>query len=384
VSEHPYGLLFVTQFIKINNASLMFDHYTNVNGVVFDDLGVSKIDLCRADKEGVDDIYITDLDGSFKPSTVPNVTSASSLISFQPNMLQFVDVTKCTNVTDKCYSYCRDTCFRGILYEVDPSFTTSFTLKLCKESSPNKCINVPGYRNSPDQYIANRYRYFPAHLPIGQYNAMFQDSKGQEAWPSFVRQLVTDVTCPIFGTHTITMKEPSVTYSQCTELIRNGNVDASNSEPLYWLRDYGDLQLLPGGGVGRSNALASTYSDKRTAFVQFLDTRCLKLMRSAVYNVSAEIKLQRKDGTTYICNPNKEKCPEIGIFAEKNEYDDEYNISKASMVNGAYNKVAEVSAPALNPNGFQSIQGTISITDELLQKTRYTNIHTVFSLSVNC
>jgi Hint module len=353
----------------------MFDHYITVKDIRVDaamgGTTTSMIDFCRTDEQGIDDIFITDLDGSLKPSTVvPTVTSASTLISLQPNMLQFInDKTKCTNVPEKCYSYCRDTCFRGIVYEVDPSFTTSFTLKLCQVSNPNTCIIVPGYRNTPDPYIAGRTRIFPANLPIGQYNAIFLDQNGQVSWPTFVRQSVPDVSCPIVGTHTITMFEPTVSYSQCTELIRNGNVEASNSEPLYWLRDLGDLQLVRGAGVGFSNALAGNYTDEPTAFVQYLDTRCLKLMRNAVYNVSANIKLQRKDGTTYICNPNQEKCPVIVIFGEKVIDDYEYDESKSLMVNSKYDNVAEVSATsALNSNGFQIIQGQIRITDQLLQK----------------
>jgi hypothetical protein len=151
----------------------MFDHYITMKDIKFDDIGIGKIDFCRADQVNVDDIYLTDLDGSLKPSMVSTVTSPSSLVSLRPNMMQFVEGTKCTNIPDKCYSYCQDTCFRGVLYEVDPSFTMNFFLKLCKASDPTMCIEVPGHRSSPDPFIARRPRYFAANLPIGQYNAVF-------------------------------------------------------------------------------------------------------------------------------------------------------------------------------------------------------------------
>jgi hypothetical protein len=179
----------------------MFDHYTTMKDIKFDDIGISKIDFCRADTLNVDDIYLTDLDGSLKPSTVSTVTSPSSLVSLRPNMLKFLDMTKCTDVTGQCYTYCQDTCFRGILYEVDPSTAVNFTLKICRVSNPTMCIQVRGHRSSGD-------RYFAANLPIGQYTAVFLNSMGQQSWPSNVRQLVTDTTCPKLGTHTITMVPP--------------------------------------------------------------------------------------------------------------------------------------------------------------------------------
>jgi Hint module len=345
----------------------MFDHYTTMRGIMFDDIGISKIDFCRADKVNVDDIYLTDLDGSLKPSTVATVTSPSSLISLRPNMLQFVDRTKCMNVTDKCYSYCQDTCFRGILYEVDPSFTMNFTMKLCQISNPMVCITVPGHRNTPDPFSALRLRYFAANVPMGQYEAIFLDSTGQVSWPSFVRQLVTDVTCPKLGTHTITMFEPLVTSSQCQELIRNGNFEVSNSHPMHWLLVDGKFQLVPGAGVDGSNALVSVYSGRNT-FVQFLDTRCLKFMRNAVYSVSADIKLLRSNGTTYVCDPIRERCPMIGVLGRKKFFNASNVDDSLTMGDDISDKVVTVRSTAVvNSNGFQRIQATIRITDELLQ-----------------
>jgi Hint module len=133
------------------------------------------------------------------------------------------------------------------------------------------------------------------------------------------------------------------------------------------LRDDGSLQLLRGTGNGGSNALAGIYSERNT-FVQYLDTRCLKLMRNAVYNVYADIKLLRNDGTIYICNPSQERCPEIGVDGRKKEYDDENSVGKSLMVNGVFDETATVSASRVSSNGFQRIQGIIRITDELLQE----------------
>jgi hypothetical protein len=181
----------------------MFDHYTTLKDIKFDDVGISKIDFCRADQAYVDDIYLTDLDGSLKPSTLSTVTSPSSLVSLRPTMMTFLDMTKCTNVPGKCYTYCQDTCFRGIVFEVDPTTSTNYMLKLCRASNPTMCIQVRGHRTGSD---SKKPRYFAANLPIGQYTGVFLNSNGQEAWPSYVRQVVSDVTCPKVGTHTITMK----------------------------------------------------------------------------------------------------------------------------------------------------------------------------------
>ena len=130
----------------------LFDHFFTVKSLSFNNGAMSPIDLCGVEQIGVPNIYVTDLDGSMKPSTWPSVVSPASVISLQPNMLQFVDQSKCMSVQSNCYSYCQDTCFRGVLFQADPSFLADHTLKICQTANPLSCILIQAHRRSLDFY----------------------------------------------------------------------------------------------------------------------------------------------------------------------------------------------------------------------------------------
>jgi hypothetical protein len=124
--------------------------------------------------------------------------------------------------------------------------------------NPSSCILTKGYRRTDNPILANDNRYFPAYMPLGEYTAVFLNEYGQESFPSFAKKIVADETCPKVGTLNITLKQPPVPSSTCTELIRNGNIEMSSASPTYWLaqgRELGLMQLLPGAGILRSNAL---------------------------------------------------------------------------------------------------------------------------------
>ena len=98
----------------------MFASYTTTNNLKFVDTNFIPMDYCRATTNNITNIYVTDLDGSLKPSAITGaVTTPASIVSLQPSMLQFVDPSKCTSIPSQCLSYCQDTCLRGIILEVD-------------------------------------------------------------------------------------------------------------------------------------------------------------------------------------------------------------------------------------------------------------------------
>jgi hypothetical protein len=111
---------------EIDDGTMMFDSFTTMSKINFiDSTKTSPMDYCRTLQHNVTDVYMTDLDGSLKPKSFAGVSPIlpATVVSLQTNMLQFVDKTKCTDVANACLSYCQDTCFRGIVFEVDPSFT---------------------------------------------------------------------------------------------------------------------------------------------------------------------------------------------------------------------------------------------------------------------
>jgi hypothetical protein len=332
-----------------------FDLYTTFAGINVED-PFSIIDFCDAKGAGVVDVYYTDLDGSLRPSSIPK-RSPSSLLSNNLGMLNFVDSTKCTANKARCYRYCEQTCFGSVRFEIDPANTEDYTLKVCKNGDRTSCIEVPGYQEPPlDSYdLSYDHRFFVAHLPTGEYDAVVLDSHGAETWPEFVSVHYEDALCPTsFSEGDINLIAPPLVpkSSECNQLIRNGDIENSDTSPTFWLHRLGGLQLVPGAGVGRSNALAGIDRTVFTTLVQYIDTRCLKRQKGSLYELSADIKLESANGDPFACDPVKQDCPKIGIFTEADGNRD----------------FAEVGA-AITKEGFQTARVVIEIDDLLAKAT---------------
>lgn len=154
-----------------------FELYTSFQGVTLKD-GADSMSFCAADDAGIDTVYLIDLDGGLRPSSV-STSGRATLVSNGPQIQKFVDLSKCTAVTAGCYSYCRDTCFRSVRYEVAASGSEKYMLKVCKNGDSSNCALFAGSRrsNSPN---SSEPRTFIAHVPVGMtYNAVFLDNTGQ-------------------------------------------------------------------------------------------------------------------------------------------------------------------------------------------------------------
>jgi hypothetical protein len=51
---------------------------------------------------------------------------------------------------------------------------------------------------------------------------------------------------------------PDVPTAQCSELIRNGDMELSTTSYPHWLHDGTGVALFPGEGIGVSNAIVSS------------------------------------------------------------------------------------------------------------------------------
>jgi len=264
-------------------------------------------------------------------------------------MLHFVKPWNCTTNRASCYSYC-NTCFRSVRYEVNPSETENYKLKVCKRHDAERCVLIPGYQRSEDMFLSSEYRVFIAHLPTGEYSAVFQNGRGAEAWPSFADVRYEDMLCPTaFPDGAVKLNVPPIQpdSKECNELIKNGSLEQSNTEPKFWLHRFGGLQLVPSAGVDGSNALVGVDRAEYTMLVQYIDTRCMDHERGHFYEIIAEIKLTFSNGNTFRCNPDKTLCPEIGIADD-----------------AGYTTVAVVEKD-VSDDGFQTAQGFVDIDDRL-------------------
>ncbi|KAL7555749.1 hypothetical protein ACA910_013059 [Epithemia clementina (nom. ined.)] len=328
----------------------MFDWFTTFEKVNIMDRD-NLFDFCPAEDVGVHS-YLIDMDGSLRE----NGSGPGSLISVP--LMSFVDSSACQVHNEGCYAYC-GVCFRTMRFDVNPSGTANIVLKVCK-STGSPCTYTFGFT---DPYLdptdADNHRLYNAHLPQGSYKVAFVDGiGGAEVWPSFVIQTFEDKLCPeSFDESDIKLSIPSVQASQCNDLIKNGDFKALNMEG--WLERSGGLAPVPNKGIGGSTAISDAPAESsRDTIVQFVDTRCLKLMRGRYYEIRAWVKLVNKSGAPYSsCNLDSKGCPEVRI------------------VNSAMTrpKVA-LFVPALRDHGFQLLHG-VFLVDQDTAESSFTEFH---------
>jgi hypothetical protein len=335
-----------------------FDSLTTMQKITVES-NADPIDFCPAAMASIIDVYIVDLDGSLRPPSISvPPTGAATLVSDQPNMLKFVDPSKCTPLVKRCYRYCQSTCFRTVRYEIDPAGTDSLVLKVCIKtisgSTSTSCIFVAGNARTEDPTFSKRPRVYGTHLPMGMYNAVFVNSSGTAVWPSFVNVTYKEVLCPgsfVDGAVNLTIPpfqlDSSGNAAECTQLVRNGNFEESVTETKFWLQSAGGIQLDRSAGEGHSHAASGIALSDLTTFVQFIDTRCVGATVGQFYAISASIKLTNVDGSVYTCNPSQQVCPDIGILTDD-----------------GFHRVATVSLTR-DANGFQSANGFVQIDSHM-------------------
>jgi len=185
------------------------------------------------------------------------------------------------------------------------------------------------------------------HLPSGNYDAVFLDESGSEAWPSYVSRHNEIAVCS--ASVDIAIIAPPTTVNDCSELVRNGNADMSSSVPLFWLTAYGGLEVVQGAGVSSTNAFAGTKFGS-AKLLQYIDTRCLT--EGAQFSITARVKLLTESGDVSACNPSTDRCPYVGVYVEEmGEMD-----------------IAEVSNGATD--GYQSVGGSFNVDGSMARSDR--------------
>ena len=92
---------------------------------------------------------------------------------------------------------------------------------------------------------------------------------------------------------------PPISNSTCSGLIRNGNFQASNTAPTFWLYSDGGIAPVTGRGVGGTNAVAGKERIASTTFFQFIDNRCMDSTIGQFYELTAYVKLTNSDGSLF-------------------------------------------------------------------------------------
>lgn len=325
-----------------------FEALTSFSNMFLED-GPNFVDFCWAASRDVESVYLIDMDGSLAPSSVSS-SGPSALVSDSPKMTTFVDPAQRTLIEDGCYQYCKETCFQTIRYEVDITNSENLELKVCRRGDPTRCIQMQwSRRDNPGNPYGDYPRIFLVHLPAGSYDAVFVDESGNEAWPSFVERHDELALCSTAVD--VAMIIPPLVSNECSELVRNGNADASSLEPLSWLTGHGGLALVQGDGIGNTNAITGAKFDS-AKLLQYIDTRCLTA--GTEYSVSGKVKLLYENGDVSVCDPSSESCPFVELFAEG---------------------TGEISIPSTistdtDASGYQTVEGTFNVDQSTANSDR--------------
>ena len=339
----------------------LFDYYTTFKELTFED-NFSKINFCDANDREINTFY-TDLDGSLHPYLEKVRTDPATIMGNVPALTQFVDQRRCVEDKEGCSLYCVNTCFRGVLYMVDPSGTEDWKLRVCEEDNPNSCVYFPGHvRAGQTNQSAQRDRMFFAYLPKGRYTSVFVNPDGKEDWPSYVQtRFQDDQVCPsALEEEDVRLIEPEVQLESCDQLIRNQDFEESQHDPAPWLQRHGGIHVSYGDGTSTSispNALTSDGPDASNMIMQFIDSRCLVAMQGEFYEITALVKLVDAKGNPYICQPEIEECPEIGFGEPRLDY---MGVTRERRI--TYGTVK----PGPTTNGFQLLQGVLQLTPDMI------------------
>jgi hypothetical protein len=177
----------------------VFEFYTAFQNIRNVD-GPENINFCVVNEASVTMMFLIDLDGSLKPSTISTSGPSTLLASDGGQLSAFVNPGKCVNIAVGCYTYCADVCFRSMRYEVNAINAVNPTLKVCRRDNRSICTNFPGGRRGTEPLT------FMAHVPVGfLYDAVFVDGNGVELTVPNVSQEVEPSLCPSGGVFGVTL-----------------------------------------------------------------------------------------------------------------------------------------------------------------------------------
>lgn len=104
-----------------------FDYTTSFENVAFSDSRGLIIDGCKASSSyGVDDIVITDIDGSFVSSIDASASNETGVL--MSHVMQ--TFSECIELPDTCMQYCSDVCLQTISYKVEQYETEEMILRV--------------------------------------------------------------------------------------------------------------------------------------------------------------------------------------------------------------------------------------------------------------
>ncbi|KAL7580949.1 hypothetical protein ACA910_005765 [Epithemia clementina (nom. ined.)] len=350
-----------------------FNYWTTFEGVrIKNNEFAFQFDFNQALNNSFKGVYLVDLDSSMKPPS-STATGTSTVIADSDEMKAFVDLDLCTSVQDRGYLYCQDTCLRSVTFAVDPGQIQNLALRIRTTSS----LNIHTYEGGQDVLVnedperhvramtnAGYLRYFTAALPKGQYTAMFvNNSTGLKHWPTFVETIFEPSLCDnSFSESDVKLEIPELEEGECTELIRNGDMEQSEHEPLYWLQQESMLAVANGRGRMGSNAITEIDQDSAYATLgQYVDVRCLT--KGQTYSIQAWVYVE-EGGVAISCDDTSSNCPRLGLQMTTQEDNTGASYKQSVLI------VATSFVRPFVDKGWNLMQGIVTVDDSLATATR--------------
>jgi hypothetical protein len=309
-----------------------------------------------------------------------NASGVSSVVSEASAALQFIPEEKKTYVDGLCYHYCKETCLGTVIFSVDPSDKRDLSLRVCERENAQNCASYSGTtyfkpRSTSATSFVSKGLYFYVTLPKGRYEVNFLDSVGTRAWPTFVEETFVGSLCEdSLKEGSLWLPPPPITLEECSDLIRNGDAETSETSHPSWIAGPGGMGVFAKEGIG-TNPPSAAFCDispnlgfdstSAYSFGQYLDTRCLEEGR--LYEVGASVRLMDKKTSQPVVMkcPDAPSCPKVGILFVSN-----YGFSWIQEVNEPSNVFANKKRArglADNPdlNLYERVGGTLLIDAEM-------------------
>ena len=336
-----------------------FDYWSTIEGVQIDsDSSPFHFSFLKAARQGISNVYLTDLDSGMKPSS-STVSGTSTVISDSNEMKAFIALDHCDSFPGQGYLYC-NTCLRTITFASNPAETEDYYLFVADRTGrsflfPGRYHYETGNGKNAD---LRKRRYFTPALPAGEYIVEFRSRQnGPVSWPTFVETTFESSQCSgSVQAGDVQLNVPSVSRQTCAELIMNGDMEMSTDSYPHWLQRDNGIELAPGRGKNRSNAIVDmSQASSRGSIGQFLDTRCLTLGEQ--FDVRVWMQLER-NGSPFSCDGNN--CPTIGLRVRQSMDEEGTHFSEYFI------PVAASFARPFEVNGWNLMQSTFVVDQQLV------------------
>jgi len=284
-SANPLKFFSHQTFIKAYSAPHVFEN------LEFDD--PSYFVNAMMPGSGIDDVQIevkSDQNGIFSSSGQPGFLVTEKLESMVP-----IDCSSLKNGL----KFCPNTCIRTVsVLAGNSAYIDDDIVMVVTDENGREFRKTKDVRGHPGpQPVGNRFfASYSLSLPKGKFQIKFVDSNGSLSWPksAFVVLEAAPESCsPYVDESDFEFIKPEPSRLACEQLVHNGDFEDGKDG---WYALHHGIDLLEGGGIDGSKALATTKPlNSANNLAQNIDGSCL--VDGDEYDISLSYKIVNYDGS---------------------------------------------------------------------------------------